>query len=65
MTQQMVEVWCVFEACLQEGAEFVRTETPIKAQGLQKSISVYIYIYIWETHSKFFSPIFQHFFFVK
>ena len=38
--QRMQRVWGEFEASLVEGEEFVRKQTPIKAQGLQDSISV-------------------------
>lgn len=38
--QRLQEVWSQFEIGLKEGEEFVRKQTPIKAQGLQDSIVV-------------------------
>ena len=38
--QRLKEVWKEFEASLEDGEKFVKTQTPIKAQGLQDSISV-------------------------
>lgn len=37
---RLQEVWGEFETCLLEGEAFVNKQTPIKAQGLQKSILV-------------------------
>ena len=38
--QRLQTVWREFEASLRDGEQFVETQTPIKAQGLQESISV-------------------------
>ena len=41
-------VWREFEASLKDGEHFVETQTPIKAQGLQESISVSSAYVHWE-----------------
>ena len=38
--QKLQTVWREFEASLADGEQFVETQTPIKAQGLQENISV-------------------------
>lgn len=47
--QRLKEAWKEFEASLQDGEKFVKTQTPIKAQGLQESISVCPYMYTHHT----------------
>ena len=37
---QLQEIWREFEQRLSEAREFVDTQTPVKAQGLQESIQV-------------------------
>ena len=46
LMQRLQSVWREFEASLAEGAQFVETQTPLKAQGLQESISVCAHIYL-------------------
>lgn len=50
--QRLKEVWKGFEASLEDGEKFVKTQTPIKAQGLQESISVCPHhtVYVWLVH---------------
>ena len=38
--QTLEDTWKEFEQCLAMGEEFVKAQTPVKAQGLQESISV-------------------------
>ena len=38
--QELRLLWGDFEGCLLEAGEFVATQTPMKAQGLQESIVV-------------------------
>ena len=42
-------MWKGFEASLEDGEKFVKTQTPIKAQGLQESISVCPHVYTYHS----------------
>lgn len=49
LSMRLQEAWHAFKVKLNEAEVFVTAQTPIKAQGLQESIEVsdYIYIYIY------------------
>ena len=40
LSEELRMVWGVFEGVLREAEQFVTTQTPMKAQGLQQSIEV-------------------------
>lgn len=57
LSEELRTVWHMFEGVLSEAKQFVTTQTPMKAQGLQQSIEVeyfmHMYIIYYVTTQKY------------